>query len=62
MRCGGCNLYVMAYIYTMTTEQRNKLEQAAEYLTDWLMENTVEAFEEQPEIDNARTLIQEALS
>lgn len=46
----------------MTTEQRNKLEQAAEYLTDWLMENTVEAFEEQPEIDNARTLIQEALS
>lgn len=39
----------------------DKLMQADALLSQWLTDNTEEAFEEQPEIDDARTLIQEAI-
>lgn len=45
----------------MTTKSRHKLEQAETLLAEWLTDNTVEAFEEEPEIDQARDLVIEVL-
>ena len=39
----------------------DKLNQADALLSQWLTDNTEEDFEERPEIDDARTLIQEAI-
>lgn len=45
----------------MTPEQITALRQAYELLTDYLLENTKEVFEEIPEIDQARSILQEVL-
>lgn len=45
----------------MTEEQKRKLEKAEQILNRWLVDNTDEVFEEQSEIDSARSLIQEVL-
>jgi hypothetical protein len=42
-------------------KSRHKLEEAQTLLAEWLTDNTVEAFEEDPEIDHARDLITEVL-
>jgi hypothetical protein len=38
-----------------------KLKQAEQILNEWLVDNTAEVFEEQPEIDEARGLLIEYL-
>lgn len=40
---------------------KEKIEQAERILNDWLVDNTEQVFEEQPEIDSARALLIEAL-
>jgi len=40
---------------------RAAVERAVELLGDWLTDNTVEVFEEQPEIDGIRADLQAAL-
>jgi hypothetical protein len=39
----------------------DKLTQADTLLSQWLTDNTEQDFDEQPDIDEARTLIQEAM-
>lgn len=44
----------------MTEDQKKKLREAERILAVWLVDNTVDEFEES-EIDSARSLIQEVL-
>lgn len=45
----------------MLKEHREKLQQAFDLLTDWLLDRTEDAFEEELYIDEARSLIDEVL-
>jgi len=38
-----------------------KLDTADALLAEWLTDNTVNAFEEEPEIDNARSLVNDVM-
>jgi len=39
----------------------SKLQAADQLLAEWLTDNTIEDFDEVPEVDEARDLIQEAI-
>lgn len=47
---------------TMTVRRiKSELQNIEERITDWLLENTEQVFEEAPDMDNARSAIQEFL-